>query len=314
MLVNMRKNLKNDCFMGVLATSLLFASGCSAQNKLHPYAKTNHLQANNAASVNHNTANYSLRYGAANQIQNPQIHGPQIHGPQIRGTQNTRGRYAKKTQNYAPPPGPMDMFQRWVDFEPQYTLYPGDQIDIVVQSAPELSRTLTVGPAGRITMPMASPIMAAGKSIPYIQAALSVELAKQLRDPTVAVTSRAFGPQQIYVGGQVGQQGTYAMSGPIGSLEAIIMAGGFLPSAKSNDVAILRRAPNGGWMIRTINHKNGMQNIRSYADNMQLKRGDVIFVPRNALSEVGVFMQAFRAALPIDLSLSYNLGNNFSAN
>ena len=101
------------------------------------------------------------------------------------------------------------MFQRWVDYEPQYLLYPGDQIDIVVQSAPELSRTLTVGPDGRITMPMTSSIMAAGRNLPFVQNALKAELAKQLRDPTVAVTSRAFAPQQIFVGGQVGQQGTY---------------------------------------------------------------------------------------------------------
>jgi len=42
------------------------------------------------------------------------------------------------------PPHPgMGMFQQWVNYEPEYTLYPGDQLDIVVSSAPELSRTLT---------------------------------------------------------------------------------------------------------------------------------------------------------------------------
>ncbi len=306
MLVKMQKISKNGRFIGTLATSLLFLSGCTAQNNMHPYAKTNHLRAQNATSVNYNTPYLSQRYAGANQANSQNVNVPRYVGA---------SRYQQlRPQSYAPPPGPLDMFQRWVDYEPQYTLYPGDQVDIVVQSAPELSRTLTVGPDGRITMPEIAPIMAAGRSLPDLQATLKRELAAQLRDPTVAVTSRSFGPQQIYVGGQVGQQGTYAMSGPIGSLEAIIMAGGFLPSAKSNDVAILRRAPNGGWMIRTINHKSGMKNIRSYADNMQLKRGDVVFVPRNSLSEVGVFMQAFRNALPIDLSLSYNLGNGFTAN
>lgn len=225
-----------------------------------------------------------------------------------------QGRKNLQSQSFAPAPGPLDRFQQWVDFEPQYKLYPGDQVDIVVQSAPELSRTLTVGPDGRITMPMISPIMAAGKTLPFLQHALETEMAKQLREPTLTVTSRSFTAQQIYVGGQVGQQGTYKMSGPIGSLEAIIMAGGFLPSAKSKQVAIMRRAPNGRWMLRTINHNHGLKNVRSYADNMQLKRGDVIFVPRNTLSEVGVFMNAFRTALPVDLSLTYNIGNGISGN
>lgn len=304
----MQKNTQNGRFTVVLAISLLTLGGCTAQNNMHPYAKTNQMRAQNGHSVNHNTQQYGGRYGIKNQANQRKNKTYSSRYNQLRGRKNLHA------QAYAPTPGPLDMFQRWVDYEPQYTLYPGDQIDIVVQSAPELSRTLTVGPDGRISMPMISPIMAAGRSLPQIQNMLKVELAKQLRDPALAVTSRTFAPQQIYVGGEVGQQGTYTMSGPIGSLEAIIMAGGFLPSAKTRQVAILRRAPNGGWMIRTIDHKGGMRNIRSYADNMQLRRGDVVFIPRNTLAEAGVFMQAFRSALPIDLSLSYNLGGGFSGN
>ena len=213
-----------------------------------------------------------------------------------------------------PSPGPYDMFQRWVDYEPQYKLYPGDQIDMVVQSAPELSRTLTIAPDGRVSIPMAGSIMAAGRTIPWLEQAVRNELAKQLVDPTTAITNRSFAAQNIYVGGQVSQQGTYALSGPIGSLEAIIMAGGFLPSAKTREVAILRRAPNGGLMMRVIDHKRGLNNVRSYADNMQLRRGDIIFVPRTSLSEVGIFVQQIRAVIPVDIGLSYNLGDNFSGN
>ncbi len=304
----MRKYGKIGLFTGVVAISLVSLSACSAQSQMHPYAKTNHLRAQKAVPINYNGAQMNGRYG---------LRGPKIQKPKQYASRydQFRGRKKLAHQQYAPVPGPMDMFQRWVDYEPQYLLYPGDQLDVVVKSAPELSRTLTVGPDGRITMPGTAPIMAAGRPMAFVQAALRAELAKELRDPTVAVTSRAFAPQQIFVGGQVGQQGTYTMAGPIGSLEAVIMAGGFLPSAKTKEVAILRRAPNGGLMVRTINHKGGMNNIRSYADNMQLKRGDIIFVPRSDISEVGLFVQQyFRDALPIDLSLSYNLGGGFNGN
>ena len=282
---------KNGHIIGVLAISSLLLSACTAQSAMHPYAKTNQNRGKYPRAVNHN-----MLKGPANRLKRITGHTP-------------------RDFRIAPPPGPFDMFQQWIDYEPEYKLYPGDQLDIVVQSAPEISRTLTVGPDGRITMPMVPAIMAAGKTIPYIQAALQVELGKQLRNPSVAVTSRAFAPQQIYVGGQVGQQGAVTMSGPIGSLEAIIMAGGFLPSAKTKEIVILRRAPNGRFMMRVLNHKNGMRNIRSYADNMQLRRGDIVFVPRSHISEIGLFVQQyFRDALPIDLSLSYNLGSGFSGN
>lgn len=215
----------------------------------------------------------------------------------------------QKHINYQTPPPP-GMFQQWVDWEPEYTLVAGDQLDIVVSSAPELSRTLTVGPDGRIVMPMSRPIMAAGRTFGQVQNELMAELSKQLRDPTIAVTPRAYAPEQIYVGGQVGQPGTYTIPGRIGALEGILMAGGMRPTAKTRDVAILRRAPNGGMMMRSVNIRGGMLNIREYNDNIQLKRGDIIYVPQNTLAEIGTFMQAFRGAFPVDFNLSYQFGSD----
>jgi polysaccharide export outer membrane protein len=299
---------KKAAISAILALSLLSLPACSGRAAQHPGAKTNHYQAKQQAAINHKLAKQARKNRRAN-VQNVNDRRYANFNDRL------RGRRMLHAQEYAPPPGPMDMFQQWVDYEPQYMLYPGDQIDIVVQTAPELSRTLTIGPDGRITMPMSDPIMAAGRSIPFVQQALTAEMAKQLRDPTVAVTSRAFGPQQIFVGGQVERQGSYTLPGPIGSLEAIFMAGGFLSSAKTSQVAIMRRAPNGGLMLRVIDHKHGLNNIRSYADNMQLRRGDIIFVPRSTISEVGLFMQQyFRDALPVDFSLSYNLGSGFTGN
>lgn len=206
-----------------------------------------------------------------------------------------------------PPPG---MFQQWVDWESEYTLVPGDQLDIVVSSAPELSRTLTVGPDGRIVMPMSKPIMVAGRTFGYTQQALMAELGKQLRDPTIAVTPRAYAPEQIYVGGQVGQPGTYTIPGRIGALEGLLMAGGLRPTARARQIAVLRRAPNGGMMMRTVDIRGGLLNIREYNDNLQLRRGDIIYVPQSTIAEIGTFMENFRRTFPVDFNLSYQFGSN----
>lgn len=206
-------------------------------------------------------------------------------------------------------PAPRGMFQQWVNWEPEYTLTAGDQLDIVVSSAPELSRTLTVGPDGRVVMPMSRPIMAAGRTFGNVQSQLTAELGRQLRDPRIAVTPRAYAPEQIFIGGQVGQPGTYTIPGRIGAIEAIFMAGGFGPGAKAKDVAILRRAPNGGMMMRTVNIRGGILNIREYNDNLQLRRGDIIYVPKTTLAEAGAFVQALRQTFPVDLNVSYTLGN-----
>ena len=272
---------------GVLALVILGDSTAFAQNR---YGQTNQ---NYVRPVNHN-ANY------AHLNQYSRAYGPKKYDGIIARLRN------EKHLAYQVP-APRGIFQQWINWEPEYTLHPGDQLDIVVSSAPELSRTLTVGPDGRVVMPMSRPIMAAGRTFQQVQAELSAELGTQLRDPTIAVTPRAYAPEQIYVGGQVNQPGTYTLPGRIGALEALFLAGGMSMGARTKQVAILRRSPYGGMMMRTVNIQNGLINIREYNDNMQLRRGDIIFVPKTTLAEVGSFVQAIRQTFPVDIS--YTLGN-----
>jgi len=63
-------------------------------------------------------------------------------------------------------------------------------------------------------------------------------------------------------------------------------------------------------MMRTVNIRNGLLNIREYDDNMQLRRGDIIFVPQSTIAEIGTWMQNFRNTFPVDFNLSYQFGNN----
>lgn len=284
----LRKSQFFACFSGVIALTL---GACSAQNYRNPHMKTNHLRPHNVKTVSY--------YHNGKRIRTPHNVHPR-HG--IHPNLRPHPKLARLNPR-------LPQFQQWVEYEPQYLIYPGDQLDIVVSSAPELSRTLTVGPDGRIVMPMTQPIMAAGRSFTQVQEMLSTQLGKQLRDPRIAVTPRAYGPQQIFVGGAVGQQGTYALPGPIGAMEAILMAGGFTTAAKSSKVAVMRRAPNGGMMIRTVNIRRGMKNMQHYDDVLQLRRGDIIFVPRTNLAEAAVFMTTLRDALPVTFNVSYQLGN-----
>ena len=304
--------------MGVSALALSACSGSYGPPMAKNTVKTNHLNHPYKAKSGHYARQpvaHQGRYATKTPYsgrKNKKKSGlfSRLSGPAYDGLGNRIMGQKKLAYQTPPPPAGVGQFQRWIDYEPQYLLYPGDQLDIVVSSAPELSRTLTIGPDGRIVMPHVTPIMAAGRSFAQVERDLSAELASVLRDPTIAVTPRAYGPEQIYVGGEVGQQGTYTLPGPVGVLEAVIMAGGLRPSAKTGHVAVLRRAPNGGMMMRVVDLKNGMRNIREYNDNMQLRRGDIIFVPRTQIAEIGNWMQAFRSALPVDFNLSYQFGSN----
>ena len=304
----MQLTRKTRLFIGLLGASALILGGCQAQKRAnHPY-KTNHFQASKPAPKGY--------YKRPTLRPRSQMRPPNVNN-RYRGKKIKRPKSGEKVSwmdrlngNVPHRQGHvmMPQFQQWIEYEPVYTLYPGDQIDIVVSSAPELSRTLTIGPDGRILMPFSDPIMAAGKNMVQVQHELKAELAKQLRDPTVAITPRAYGPQQIYVGGEVGQAGTYTLPGPIGATEALFMAGGMRDTAKTNQIAVLRRAPNGGMMMRTVNIGHGMNRLPHYNDVIQLRRGDIIFVPKTRLAEIGLFVQAIRGVLPVDFNLSYQFG------
>jgi len=210
----------------------------------------------------------------------------------------------------APPGAAALHFRTWSDADPQYHLMPGDQLDIIVYSAPELSRLLLVGPDGRVQMPLAPPVMAANLTIDELEKRLRTALSRQLVHPDVEITPRAFGSQQIYVGGEVGQPGVFALSGQIGVMEAVMMAGGFRNTARTSKVVLIRRHPDGGPMMKVINLKSVLHKGAA-ADMIPLQRGDVVYVPRSGIANIGLFMQQYiRDALPFSFSVSYYLGNS----
>ena len=198
-------------------------------------------------------------------------------------------------------------YATWTDAEPEYRLYPGDQIEVRVPSAPELSqKLLTVQPDGRISMPLIGQGAVADRSIPDASAALSQAYSSQLIHPDVEIAVSAAAPLKVFVGGEVDKPGVYDMPGPIDALQAVITAGGFKTTAKRAGVVIIRRGADGRAMLRTADLLNGIYRPQA-VDAVPLRRFDIVYVPRSGVAEVGLFMQQYlRDALPIQFSYAIN--------
>jgi len=199
-------------------------------------------------------------------------------------------------------------YATWDDDEPDYLLYPGDEIEVATPTAPELTRTVKVGPDGRIALPLIGQVMAADRSLGELNATLTQAYATQLVRPIVEVTLKNAGPLKVFVGGEVGTPGVFDMPGDIDALQAVIMAGGMKPTAKTGKVVVIRRGPGGRPMVRTIDLGKAAKGSPS-ATPVPLRRFDIVFVPRSSLAEIGLFIQSIREALPV--SFSYNLGNGY---
>ena len=142
--------------------------------------------------------------------------------------------------------------------------------------------------------------MAADRTLVELEASVSQAYASQLRRPEVEVTLRQAGPLKVWVDGEVRTPGVYDMPGDIDAYQAIVLAGGFLPGARAQEVALIRRGPGGRRMMRAIDLRPRRGEI------VALRRADILFVPRTTLAELATFFTQVRNALPIGFSYSIN--------
>ncbi len=194
-------------------------------------------------------------------------------------------------------------FADWTEMEPEYVLYPGDEIEIATPTATELTRTQRIGPDGRVSLPLVGQIMAADRTIAEVEADAAAAFASQLRRPIVEITLKTAGPIRVWVGGEVRTPGMIEMTGDLDAYQAVIQAGDFLPTARPQEVALIRRGPGGVRMMRAVDLRPRRGEV------VALRRGDIIFVPRSNLGEVANFVSLFRNALPI--GFSYAIGGQY---
>jgi polysaccharide export outer membrane protein len=200
----------------------------------------------------------------------------------------------------------------WSEQEPAYRFYPGDEVEISIPSAPELNRTSVVQPDGRISLNLVQPVMAADRSAPQLQAALSQAYGAILLRPTVNVAVKTTTPIKVFVGGEVNNPGMFDLVGDGDALRAAIQAGGFKTSAKVDQVVIIRRGADGRPMMRTVNLRQGIRPNGGGADLVPLRRFDIVYVPRSNVAEASLFVQQyFRDLSPVQLGFSYSLNNPY---
>jgi protein involved in polysaccharide export with SLBB domain len=195
----------------------------------------------------------------------------------------------------------------WTAADAEGRIFPGDELDVQVWTAPELSRTVKVGPDGRILMPLAAPVMAADRTPQEIERALTAALMASLRDPRVSVTAK-HAPRQVFVGGEVARPGIYDLPAGADALQAILLAGGFTAGARRDQVVMLRRGEGGQQLTMTMDLRSSAIAAGRADSAPPLQRMDVIVAPKKPVAQVGAFMQTYvREALPIQFSAVYDV-------
>ena len=159
-----------------------------------------------------------------------------------------------------------------------YVIGENDLLDVNVWKEKEVSRTISVRPDGKITLPLVGEIQASGMTPLQLQDNIGQRLKAFLANPEVTVMVSDPRSHHFNIVGEVLKPGTYTLSQSTTVLDAISSAGGFRDFAKETKIYVLRRLPSGSQARLLFNYKDVIRG-KSPDSNIVLKSGDTIVVP-----------------------------------
>ena len=109
----------------------------------------------------------------------------------------------------------------------EYIIGSGDVLEILVWKNADLSKTVTVRPDGKISLPLINDIQAAGSTPMELKEQIAQELRKFKEVPEVSVIVTDAKSRVVYVLGQVVRPGAYPLGPNATVIQVIALSGGF---------------------------------------------------------------------------------------
>jgi len=150
-----------------------------------------------------------------------------------------------------------------------------------------------------VAVPWAGTIFAAGRQLSEVEAEIEDSLRNYLRFPDCSLNIDEFGPNLVYIAGEVGLPGSYEINGGQTVLGSIAQAGGFLTTASWQEVVLLRRVSETKATVHRINVERALRGADNFMDPV-VQHMDILFVPRTLIADINIFVdQFFRQITPI---------------
>ncbi len=179
-----------------------------------------------------------------------------------------------------------------------YRIKPGDLLRVKFLYHPELDIKVPVRPDGGITLQLAGDIHAAGLTPDELVRVIVERTQDRLREPEVSVLVAQTADLKVYVMGEVRVPGIVPYREGLTPLQAIADRGGFLDTARVDSVLRLSAGEEEYQGTRL----DLAQALRSGApEEVQLRPGDVLYVPRTFIGDVNAFVRLYiRGLLPVE--------------
>jgi len=165
----------------------------------------------------------------------------------------------------------------------EYIIGPGDVLSISVYQSQPLSVTdLPVRPDGRISVPLVSDVMAAGKTPGQLEQDIAERLKKYVQNPVVTVMVRSFqGPpdRQVRVIGEAVNPQAIPYRDNLTVLDVMIATKGLTKFAAGNRAVILRT--DGKTQQRIPVRLSDLIKDGDISQNVAMRPGDTLIIPQS---------------------------------
>jgi polysaccharide export outer membrane protein len=174
-----------------------------------------------------------------------------------------------------------------------YVVGPQDVLAITLYDQQDLSGKYTVEADGTFTFPLIGRLKAGGLTLRQVEQTLRTQLSDGFfRNPQVSVAVEQYRSQRVFVVGEVRAPGTYAIVGDMTLIEVLARAGSATEQA-AGEALIVRSGSAAGNAGPVLPEEKGGAKVLHVdikalqsgrlSDNMTLRDGDTIFVPRAEL-------------------------------
>ena len=164
----------------------------------------------------------------------------------------------------------------------EYSIGPGDSLQIFVWDHADLSTNVQVRPDGKISTPLVEDLQAAGRTPTQLARDIENVLNEYVRTPVVTVIMQSFvgeGAQQIRVVGQAVSPQALQYREGLTVLDVMIEVGGLTEFAAGNRAKIVRKT--GTEEIEIKVRLEDLLNDGEIDENVRMRPGDILIIPQS---------------------------------
>ncbi len=158
-----------------------------------------------------------------------------------------------------------------------YAVQPGDVLRVTVWKEENLDREVLVRPDGGVSFPLVGDVPAKGRTVDQLREEISSRLVEYIPAPAVTVSVKEINGNKVFVIGKVNRPGDFVLNRVVDVMQALSMAGGMTPFAKTNRINVLRRIDDKQIAIpfKFAEVQKGI----NLEQNILLQNGDIVVVP-----------------------------------